>query len=48
MKNTVDLAPVLTFLKHLEKNNNRTYFEANRPEILLLHLSHFATCDSLR
>ena len=32
MKNNVDLAPVLSFLKHLEKNNDRAWFEAHRPE----------------
>jgi uncharacterized protein (TIGR02453 family) len=32
MRNTVDLAPVLAFLTQLKKNNDRTWFEANRPE----------------
>lgn len=32
MKNAVDLAPVLSFLKQLEKNNNRTWFEAHRSD----------------
>jgi len=30
MKNAVDLAPVLSFLKQLEKNNNREWFEAHK------------------
>jgi uncharacterized protein (TIGR02453 family) len=32
MKNTVDLAPVLSFLTQLEKNNERAWFEAHRSE----------------
>ena len=32
MENTVDLAPVITFLKQLEKHNDRAWFEAHRPE----------------
>ncbi len=31
-KNEIDLAPVLSFLKLLEKNNNRTWFEENRAQ----------------
>jgi uncharacterized protein (TIGR02453 family) len=32
MKNSVDLAPVLSFLKQLEKNNDRAWFEAHRSD----------------
>ena len=32
VKNSVDLAPVLSFLKKLEKNNNRVWFEEHREE----------------
>jgi uncharacterized protein (TIGR02453 family) len=32
MKNSVDLAPVLTFLRELQKNNARDWFEAHRPQ----------------
>jgi uncharacterized protein (TIGR02453 family) len=32
MKNTVDPAPVLSFLKQLEKNNDRAWFDAHRSE----------------
>ncbi len=32
MKSVVDLAPVLSFLKQLEKNNERAWFEAHRPD----------------
>jgi uncharacterized protein (TIGR02453 family) len=32
MKNSVDLAPVLAFLRKLEKNNNRPWFEDHRAE----------------
>ena len=32
VKNSVDLAPVLSFLKKLEKNNNRAWFEEHREE----------------
>jgi uncharacterized protein (TIGR02453 family) len=32
VKNTVDLAPVLSFLRQLEKNNNRAWFEAHRSD----------------
>jgi uncharacterized protein (TIGR02453 family) len=31
-KNTVDLAPVLSFLGRLRKNNDRAWFEAHRPD----------------
>jgi len=30
MKNSVDLAPVLAFLRKLEKNNNRPWFQENK------------------
>ena len=32
MKDTVDLSSVLSFLKQLEKNNDRTWFEAHRQD----------------
>ena len=32
MENTVDMAPVLSFLKKLEKNNDRAWFEAHRSD----------------
>ena len=32
MNNTVDLAPVLSFLRQLEKNNDRAWFEAHRSD----------------
>jgi uncharacterized protein (TIGR02453 family) len=32
VKNTVDLAPVLSFLRQLEKNNDRAWFEAHRSD----------------
>jgi uncharacterized protein (TIGR02453 family) len=32
MKNTVDLEPVLAFLKALEKHNDRTWFEGHRAD----------------
>jgi uncharacterized protein (TIGR02453 family) len=32
MKNAVDLAPVLSFLKQLEKSNDRAWFEAHRSD----------------
>jgi uncharacterized protein (TIGR02453 family) len=32
MKNTVDLSPVLSFLKKLAKNNDRAWFEAHRSD----------------
>jgi uncharacterized protein (TIGR02453 family) len=32
MKNTVDLAPTLSFLKALEKNNDRVWFEKHRQD----------------
>ena len=32
MKNAVDLAPVLSFLRQLEKNNERAWFESHRPD----------------
>jgi uncharacterized protein (TIGR02453 family) len=32
MKNTVDMAPVLSFLKQLARNNDREWFEAHRTD----------------
>jgi uncharacterized protein (TIGR02453 family) len=32
VKNTVDLSPVISFLRHLEKNNDRAWFEEHRAD----------------
>ena len=37
MKNRMDLAPVLLFLRDLERNNQRTWFESHRPDYEAAH-----------
>lgn len=37
MKNRMDLAPVLLFLRDLERNNQRAWFESHRPDYEAAH-----------